>query len=174
MKYTSTYNPKFDTYTIWDDNNAVVMEVDDATRDDRSHHVCRVLNKAYAEGRESRNAELAELLEIGAAKLEKLNKVAEKAEKLYAACAPAFPPSPIAAPAMQELRAALDDLQEKKKFLVEVREVWVSTREVMATSEEEAKELVAKDQMQAPVWEPDPFEYSHTLDPSTWTVKVEK
>jgi len=171
MKYTSTYNPNFDTYTIWNDNDAVVMETHSPSiRDD----VCKALNKAYTEGRESRDGEICQLLEAGAIKLEKLNKVAEKAEKLYAALGSCPSLGWLNHSATLDLRAALDNLQDKKKYLVEVREVWVSTREVMATSEEEAKELVAKDQMGDPVKEPDPFEYSHTLDPSTWTVKVEK
>jgi hypothetical protein len=53
----------------------------------------------------------------------------------------------------------------ERKFLVLVREVHVSVRKVEATSADEAVDKVRRDGDWMYV------EYSHTLDPATWTVE---
>lgn len=58
---------------------------------------------------------------------------------------------------------------ETKKYLVGVREVHVSFREVTATSEDEAIQKV-KDMDDEEVY----CEYSHTLDEDTWSVEESK
>ena len=50
-----------------------------------------------------------------------------------------------------------------------VREVWVQPYIVEAENEEEAKELVT-----GIAGVEDELEYSHTLDPETWTVEKEE
>lgn len=60
--------------------------------------------------------------------------------------------------------------RKKKSYLVEVREVHVQKVRVRATSPEEAKELVAEgdgDLLD------NSLEYSHCLEPETWTVEEE-
>jgi len=54
----------------------------------------------------------------------------------------------------------------ERKFLVLVREVHVSVRKVEATSADEAVDKVRRD---GGDWMY--VEYSHTLDPATWTVE---
>lgn len=58
---------------------------------------------------------------------------------------------------------------ENKKYLVGVREVHVSFREVTASSESEAVQKV-KDMDDEEVY----CEYSHTLDEDTWSVEESK
>ena len=55
------------------------------------------------------------------------------------------------------------------KFLVQVREVHVSTLEVEATSKEDALDQVRRDGTDA--GEEINLEYSHTLDSDNWTVE---
>jgi len=52
------------------------------------------------------------------------------------------------------------------KFIVEVREVWVQPVEIEAETEEEAIKRVADAEGD---WDGQ-AEYSHTLDPETWTI----
>lgn len=56
------------------------------------------------------------------------------------------------------------------KYLVGRREVHVSLVEVHAADPEEAKYKVAK--MTDDIVETDYLEYSHTLDPETWSVEL--
>lgn len=54
------------------------------------------------------------------------------------------------------------------KYIVTVREVWVEAYEVEAESEDEAKELVVKDDCMAIE---DSFEFSHVQSRDTWDVR---
>ncbi len=57
----------------------------------------------------------------------------------------------------------------KKKYIVGIREVHVSSREVWANSPEEAKEIAAEN-LDTEVM----VEFSHALDSDTWTVEEVK
>ncbi len=56
--------------------------------------------------------------------------------------------------------------QLKKKYIVGIREVHVSSREVWANSPEDAKEIAGED-LDTEVM----LEFSHVLDSDTWTVE---
>jgi len=58
-------------------------------------------------------------------------------------------------------------MKEKKPFVVLVREVHVSSRVVYATSPENAIEAVNNEEDEEEI----ACEYSHTLDPNTWTAR---
>jgi len=129
--------------------------------------IASALNNAYQKGRLDEESALQEVLEIGASKLEKLNKVAELAKTYMQSAGDRDSDKQFRA-----LKDALDDLEEKKTFYVEVREVWVNTREVVAKNAEEAKRIAAcGGGTDLPSVD---LEYSHTLPSDGWAVEEKK
>ena len=59
----------------------------------------------------------------------------------------------------------------RKTFIVTMREVYVQSYQIQAISAKEALKLVVDGQ--GDIME-NGFEFSHTLDPDTWTVEEEK